>query len=247
MHILQDTRLLIILSTLTIYFIANQIKRHFVKKTNIAIQFLMMTANVFIVITGILVFLGQFESMKDILGTLITNSALLVAIIGFSLQAVIKNFLAGVLLVYSETFRIDDRVKLSGTDIVGVIEEMNLHHTIIRLHTNERAIVPNSIMNDTIILNNNIIDSQTSYPLVLQLPMTKDPKVTKTTIEKIINQHKEVINKDTKAIIGNITQSHYEIRRLIQTNNIDDSFKVISELKEEILLELYNKKGNSDD
>gem|GEM_PF-4916447 len=81
------------------------------------------------------------------------------------------------MLLSAETFKIGDRIRMPAQDITGTIEEMTLRHTTLKLVTNERAIIPNSIMNDSIIINNDIKESITSYPISIQVKIDKDIEV----------------------------------------------------------------------
>ena len=87
------------------------------------------------------------------------------AAIGFALQSSLKNIIAGTLLSYSKTFQIGDRIRILSKNITGYIEDITLRHTVVRTFTNERVIIPNSVLADEIVVNNYLEEMETSYPL----------------------------------------------------------------------------------
>ena len=188
------------------------------------------------VIVGVFVFLYQYESFKDLLKMLMTNSAILVAVVGFTLQNSIKNVIAGTLLLSSETFKVGDRIRIPSEDISGVIEELTLRHTRIKLATSERAIVPNYLLNDSVVINNNLHNEETCYPLVVPVSNTSNIDKAKAIIEEVIQNHPDVIKKDeSRTIATNLTTTSLELRTMVWTSNMEDSFRVISELRLEII------------
>ena len=206
-----------------------QVLRRHRNLTNI---FLSKALKVFTVIVGVFVFLYQYESFKDLLKMLMTNSAILVAVVGFTLQNSIKNVIAGTLLLSSETFKVGDRIRIPSEDISGVIEELTLRHTRIKLATSERAIVPNYLLNDSVVINNNLHNEETCYPLVVPVSNTSNIDKAKAIIEEVIQNHPDVIKKDeSRTIATSLTTNSLELHTMIWTSNMEDSFRVISELR----------------
>ena len=216
-----------------------QVLRRHRNLTNI---FLSNALKVFTVIVGVFVFLYQYESFKDLLKMLMTNSAILVAVVGFTLQNSIKNVIAGTLLLSSETFKVGDRIRIPSEDISGVIEELTLRHTRIKLATSERAVVPNYLLNDSVVINNNLHNEETCYPLVVPVSNTINVDKAKSIIEEVINNHPDVIKKDeSRTIATSLTTTSLELHTMIWTSNMENSFRVISELRLEIIKEFQDE------
>jgi small-conductance mechanosensitive channel len=78
--------------------------------------------------------------LGDIIGLLGLSSVA----IGFAFQDIFKNFLAGVLLLLQEPFRLGDQVIVNGFE--GTIEEISLRATQIITYQGERIVVPNAIV-----------------------------------------------------------------------------------------------------
>lgn len=147
-----------------LYFLADKAMNRVLKKhNNLTNTFLANAMKVIIVTVGIITILSQYDSFKDVLKSLLTNSAILVAVVGFTLQNSIKNVIAGTLLLSADTFKVGDRIRIPKEDISGEIEELTLRHAKIKLATSERAIVPNYLLNDAVVINNNLHNDETCY------------------------------------------------------------------------------------
>ena len=213
---------------------------------NITNRLMRKIARISIIAITIVAVIDRFGILGDMTKTFLTNSALLVAVLGFLLQNTLKNILAGALLLSSETFKIGQRIRLPEKDISGIIEKINMRHTVIHLTTNERAIVPNYLLNEAIIVNNDLLDSTTVYPLVITIPLDKDLLAAKQIVRDVINDHDKVLDKDADIIVTTVTKDTVELKTLIKTRDLDTSFDTLSDLREQVLtnlrqLDYFNK------
>lgn len=204
-------------------------------KNNLINQLLRRAARVIIIIFALLAFAKQYGLLDELTSTLLTNSALIVAVIGFLLQNTLKNILAGALLLSSETFKIGDRIRLPNEKITGTIELINMRHTTIALPTNEQAIIPNSLLNDAIVINNDLHGQETSYPLIITLSVKEDLEKARTLVRDVITNHPNVLNKQDETIFTSLTNSTIELKTMIETKDIKTSFSTISELRLQVV------------
>ncbi|MEL6493914.1 MAG: mechanosensitive ion channel family protein [Cyanobacteria bacterium J06623_7] len=89
-----------------------------------------------VMLASVLAFPG-FE-LGDIIATLGVGSVA----IGFAFQDIFKNFLAGIILLAEEPFRIGDEVVIG--DYQGRVENISIRTTKIRTYKGERVLLPNS-------------------------------------------------------------------------------------------------------
>ena len=61
--------------------------------------------------------------------------------IGFGLQQIVSNFIAGIVLMFEQSLRPGDLVKIG--DEVGVVERLDIRATVVRTYNNVEIIVPN--------------------------------------------------------------------------------------------------------
>jgi small conductance mechanosensitive channel len=78
------------------------------------------------------------------LGDLIALLGLGSVAIGFAFQDIFKNFLAGVLLLLNEPFRLNDQIIVDGYE--GTVEAINVRSTELRTYQGERVVIPNAIV-----------------------------------------------------------------------------------------------------
>ena len=87
----------------------------------------------------------------SILTSLATIAAAATLAIGFALQDVLKNFVAGVFIFAEKPFRIGDWIEWD--DEAGVVEDINLRVTRVRSFDNELKTVPNSQLTGNVLTN----------------------------------------------------------------------------------------------
>lgn len=235
---------LILIFFVVIYIVATKGMAKVVQKhNNLTNTFLANASKTAIIVIGMITLLSQYDSFRDVFKSLLTNSAILVAVVGFTLQNSIKNVIAGTLLLSADTFKVGDRIRIPKEDISGEIEELTLRHAKIKLVTSERAIVPNYLLNDAVVINNNLYNEETCYPLIVPVSTTKDIRLAKKLVEEIIENHEDVIKKDdSNTIVTTLQPNVVEIHTLVWTNNLQDSFRVLSELRIQVL-ESFQENG----
>lgn len=80
------------------------------------------------------------------------GSALIVAIVGFAAQPAISDLIAGLLISINKPFEVGDRIVVEGEE-PGIVEDITLRHTVIRIYDDIRIIVPNSELNTKTVTN----------------------------------------------------------------------------------------------
>ena len=120
--------------------IANSAGQKALKSASLRIL-LNKTTQVGVWTTGILlacVFLFENFSIGDIIATLGIGSVA----IGFAFQDIFKNFLAGIILLIEEPFRIGDEIMVNSFN--GKVEHISIRTTQIRTYEGEKVLIPNS-------------------------------------------------------------------------------------------------------
>jgi len=87
----------------------------------------------------------------NILTSLATIAAAATLAIGFAMQDVIANFVAGVFIFTDRPFRIGDWIEWDGNE--GVVEDISLRVTRVKTFDNELLTVPNSVLTNGVIKN----------------------------------------------------------------------------------------------
>jgi small-conductance mechanosensitive channel len=107
------------------------------------------TAVATIVFVGVLSALLVIPQVRAIAGGVLASSAVLGLVIGFASQRTIGNAVAGILIAVTQPLRLGDDVEVQGTR--GIVEEIGLTYTWIRMPDSDRLVVPNEkLVSDTI-------------------------------------------------------------------------------------------------
>ncbi|MFB6255363.1 MAG: mechanosensitive ion channel family protein [Haloplanus sp.] len=105
---------------------------------------------VLVVFVGIAVAFG-FAGYGSFLQSLATVAAAATLAIGFAMQNVIANFVAGIFIFTDKPFRIGDWIEWDGNS--GIVEDISFRVTRVRTFDNELLTVPNSALTDGVIKN----------------------------------------------------------------------------------------------
>ena len=125
-----------------------------------------------ILVIGFCSALLVIPQVRAVAGGLLASSAVLGLIIGFASQRTLGNFVAGLLIALSQPVRIGDRVTYAGED--GVVEEIGLTYTLIRLRDDARLVVPNEKLVSDTIRNASIRSRGTFAEITVQVPLSID-------------------------------------------------------------------------
>lgn len=96
---------------------------------------------------GLVVFIGLLLSLSVALptfkpGDVVELLGISSVAVGFAFRDILQNFLAGILILFSQPFRIGDQI-VSG-DFEGTVEDVQTRATFIRTFDGRRIVIPNS-------------------------------------------------------------------------------------------------------
>jgi small conductance mechanosensitive channel len=130
-----------------------------------------ITATIFTI--GLLSALLVIPEVRAVAGGLLASSAVLGIVIGFASQRTIGNFVAGLLIAFTQPIRFGDRVELE-SGAAGNVEEIGLTYTFIRTDDGARLVIPNEKLASDTILNSTIVSREKVAEITLQVPLDKD-------------------------------------------------------------------------
>src|SRR5438270_6110213 len=94
-----------------------------------------------ILVVGILSALLVIPQVRAVAGGLLASSAVLGIVVGFASQRTLGNFVAGLLIAFTQPVRLGDTVTVEDTE--GVVEEIGLLDTFVRTEDGDRLVIPN--------------------------------------------------------------------------------------------------------
>ena len=152
-----DTKFLRILIPVVIGFLViNAIKKVFKKRAqvqkNLHERYLAQLMELVVIIVCLIDIAGVIDETDDLTTMLIRGSALIVAILGFAAQTAISDIICGFLISIFKPFEIGDRIIVEGQD-PGIVEDITLRHTVLKIYDDLRIILPNSQLNTKTLIN----------------------------------------------------------------------------------------------
>lgn len=125
-----------------------------------------------IIIVGSLSALFVIPQVRAIAGALLASSAIVGLVLGFASQRTIGNFVAGLMIAFTQPLRIGDRVSIDQTG--GTVEEITLTYTYIRTDDAVRLVIPNEKLASDTIRNESILSRETLAQITVEVPIDTD-------------------------------------------------------------------------
>jgi len=125
-----------------------------------------------IMFVGLLSALLVIPQVRAVAGGLLASSAVLGIVVGFASQRTLGNFVAGLLIAFTQPLRLGDDVVVEDTE--GVVEEIGLIYTFVRTENGDRLVIPNEKLASDTIRNSTIRSREKVAEISLQVPLGHD-------------------------------------------------------------------------
>jgi small conductance mechanosensitive channel len=134
-----------------------------------------------IVFVGVLSALLVIPQVRTVAGAILASSAVLGLVLGFAAQRTIGNFIAGLLIAFTQPLRLGDEVEVAGQR--GVVEEIGLTYTWLRTAGNEQFVIPNEKLVSEPLRNSTIRSTRTLTEVFVHVPLTADLRALLAALE----------------------------------------------------------------
>src|SRR5436190_1944416 len=125
-----------------------------------------------IVFVGLLSALLVIPQVRAVAGGLLASSAVLGIVVGFASQRTLGNFVAGLLIAFTQPLRLGDAVVVEDTR--GTVEEIGLIYTFVRTENGDRLVIPNEKLASDTIRNSTIRSREKVAEISIQVPLGRD-------------------------------------------------------------------------
>jgi small-conductance mechanosensitive channel len=125
-----------------------------------------------IIFVGLLSALLVIPQVRAVAGGLLASSAVIGIIVGFASQRTLGNFVAGLLIAFTQPVRLGDEVVVDDTE--GVVEEIGLIYTFVRTPSGDRLVIPNETLASDTIRNSTIRSREKVAEITVQVPLGRD-------------------------------------------------------------------------
>ncbi|MBS9766596.1 MAG: mechanosensitive ion channel family protein [Flavobacteriaceae bacterium] len=186
-----------LISRIIRYFITRHMRRKRGEEyTQTSTTFLKNSVKFIVGIIGFTFIIISVPAFREKADYIFSGAGILAAILGFAAQSALSNLIAGAFIVIFKPFRVDDYIRLDEKRY-GIVEDINLRHTVIRNFENKRIIIPNSVISVESILNHTIKDLHVLSHTHFEIGLYGDIDLAKKIITEEALQHPSIIDNRT--------------------------------------------------
>ena len=231
----------------------NKVINIFLNKHNIALDKPKKRIKKIVFITVIVLVVGfQFKVMSDVLTALLASGGLIAIIVGLACQEAASNLIAGAMIYLTHPYTVGDQIYLKEKDIRGTVVDITFRQTVIQTFNNTSLIIPNTVMNNSIIENVSRINETNASFLYVSISYDDDIDKAIKIIQDIVLKHPAFVNiyDDENAdidqlvpvLVTNFLDSGIELRTTVYTKDSGSGFVACSDLRKRIK-ETFDKNG----
>ncbi|MFV0379596.1 MAG: mechanosensitive ion channel family protein [Anaerorhabdus sp.] len=201
----------------------------------------------------VIVVLLQIRGFQQVGAAMLGASGVAALVIGLAAQESMSNVLGGFFLSFYRPFDVGDLIHLPDKNLTGRVIEIGFRHTEIETLMKSRVIVPNSLMNNSVVENKD--KGSSNFCNLLYFGISYDSDVNKAIkiIQKHCMNHPDCIDvrskkdKDNKAPVVPVLMTalkdfSVELRASVMSKDAAIGFAMSCDLRKKIK-EDFDKKG----
>src|ERR671915_2530191 len=160
-----------------------------------------------VIAVGVLSALLVIPQVRTVAGTILASSAVVALVVGFAAQTTLANFIAGILVAFTQPLRLGDRVEVAGA--AGTVEEIGLTYTLVRAFDGSRFFVPNVKLASDTIRNATLSSAEHLAQVSVAVPLRTDLDVVRELIsEEARAAHAAMTEKEPTVSLSRLEPSH---------------------------------------
>jgi small-conductance mechanosensitive channel len=184
-------------------------------------------------IAAIVVISLLFPGAETALYGVIVGAGFTAIVIGLAAQKVLGNIFSGIFIHAARPYRIGDAVMFR--DQYGNIEDITFRHTIIRTWDNKRLIVPNSKIDEEVIINYTIKDMRMLGKVNVGISYDSDLEKAKKIMIEIAKSHPNCLpDMEPRVQLLDFGDSAIQLRLLFMAKDQPTAFGTECEIREQI-------------
>jgi potassium-dependent mechanosensitive channel len=184
-------------------------------------------------VTYVVGFIGVVTAL-NLLGVpltslVLTSGALLVGI-GFSLQTVAQDFIAGIILLLEQPIRKDDFITFGETS--GTIQEIGLRATHLLTRDGTDLIVHNHLLVTENVYNHSYPLKRARLSVEVPVSLLEDVELVAKALARTARSHSQVLSEPAPmARLAAIADSHFQFALIVWVEDPPSTMRVASELR----------------
>ncbi len=208
----------------------------FEKANSITFKFICGLLRAIIVALTIYLEAAQFDISREIGSKLLSNGTLIIAIISFVSQKALSNVIGGISISLSKPLEIGQKVSIYNNSALlaeGIVTEMCARHIVIRKYDGKSCIIPNSIVDSAVIINDNYEDGCGKY-FEVSIDRLADTDKAIGIIKSILRICNDVLDRNPEILVSKVDENTKTLKFTLWTKDLDSSYVTSSILRDKI-------------
>ena len=230
-----------------VFFITKIVNRRAAIKHGGRAPYIFRLLDAVIIILGATVVLMTIRPLESLAGSLLAGSGIAAIVLGLAAQEALGNVLSGMAVGASQPFYIGEYIELPEQNVCGTVIEMRLRHTVVRDFKGNRLIIPNSILNKSLIITSSKTDDRVCNYLDISVSYDSDVELAIKIIRSEADAHGKTLGARTDAQkkagvprtiirVREFAENGINIRALIWTETVYIGFDVLSDIRRSLLV-----------
>lgn len=183
------------------------------------------------------IFLIGFIALLKLLGLELTQLAILGGAlgvgIGFGLQAIVNNFVSGLILLFERPVKVGDVIQIGQE--WGEIKSLGLRATVVQTFDNAEIVIPNGDLITNQVTNWTLGERRVRLKISIGVAYGTEIDEVLTILKKCADEHPQVLSTpQPTALFLAFGPSSLDFELRVWIPNIDDKLLILSELNQEI-------------
>lgn len=220
-----------------LYLINTSFDKLLARKTSLVLKFLKSAVTIVVLFIGIYSIMAQFDVAREVSAAILQSGTLIIAVLTFAAQQALGNVISGFSISASRPLEIGQKVKIvqgSSTIAEGIVQDMTVRHVVIAQYDGQTCIIPNSVVDQSVIINTNYTKQVGNF-LLFEISYNSSIAKAKELIYKNLEEETLVSKKRPNILVSNVSANGMVLKFTVWTETVDDNFVACSNLREHIV------------
>ena len=213
------------------------------KRKKLHVRFICSLLRVLVIIGVLIAALQVYFDLTKVLAAVLTGGGLVLAILSFAAQKSLNNILSGIAISLSRPFDLGDKIKIiSGGSVIaeGTVTDITLRHTVVMTYDGQACMVPNGVMNESMLLNVSHEDRIGNF-LEITVGYSDDLDKALKLMEEVVRATDNVLDC-TKPLICRFDPDGPVVKTTVWTKTVAENFVACGSIRKR-LIETYRENG----
>lgn len=178
-------------------YFSNLVKKYVVKEqSGKETAFRLLERTSIVIIFAVAFFFAAslvYPGIVGFLSSMLLAAGFLAIVIGLAAQRTLGNIFSGFNIALTRPIRIGDAVVIRNE--YGNVEDITLRHTIIHTWDNRRLVIPNSVLDEEMIINYTLNDEKKLFSIVFSVPYDTDVEKVEEIVKTVARNHPDVLKE----------------------------------------------------